>query len=433
MQFASLGFYRILCLPESMAILKKIDAIAPSVGYMGAANAVQALSPPGRRRLPALDGLRGTAILAVLTCHYSALLPRTHGLAGFLEGGWIGVDLFFVLSGFLITGILFDARGMPHYFRNFYARRILRIFPLYYAFLLLLIVVLSTVPPTFLARIGSGSNPDSQLLWNAQPWLWTHTGNYWMAMQGTWTAWTEMIMPLWSLSVEEQFYLLWPLVLFPFSHRGLIRICAGVMIGVLALRLLLTASGVNYFTLYVLTPTRADSLAAGALLALLIRLPDGERFVRKLSKYAGPAAGVLVLALSAGMDPIHHPWLRNFFYSALAVFFAVLLFWSIDPHLLFGIPKRFYENRVLRTIGGYSYGIYIVHLPLMYFSEAAASHWGLYDPKDATWSAALALIAFNAILAFSIALASFHLYEKQFLKMKRHFPENTGMASLGRG
>jgi peptidoglycan/LPS O-acetylase OafA/YrhL len=131
------------------------------------------------------------------------------------------------------------------------------------------------------------------------------------------------------------------------------------------------------------------------------------------------------------MDPIHHPWLRSFFYSALAVFFAVLLFWSIDPHSLFGIPKRFYENRVLRTIGGYSYGIYIVHLPLMYFFEAAASHGGLYDPKDATWSAALALIAFNAILAFSIALASFHLYEKQFLKMKRHFPENTGMASLG--
>src|SRR6185369_9492608 len=113
--------------------------------------------------------------------------------------GQRGVDLFFVLSGFLITGILFDARGMPHYFRNFYARRTLRIFPLYYAFLVLLIVVLSTVPATFLAPIESSSSPDTRLLWHAQPWLWTYTGNYWMAMQGTWNAWTELIMPLWSL------------------------------------------------------------------------------------------------------------------------------------------------------------------------------------------------------------------------------------------
>src|SRR5205085_823517 len=203
----------------------------------------------------------------------------------------------------------------------------------------------------------TSSSPDTQLLWHAEPWLWTYTGNYWMAMQGTWNAWTEMIMPLWSLSVEEQFYLLWPLVIFSFSPGTLIRICAGVMIGALALRLVLTASGVNYFTLYVLTPTRADALAAGALLALLLRLPDGEQLVRKLLKYAGPAALVLVLALSAGMDPIHHPWLRNFFYSALAVYFAVLHFWSIDPHSLCGIPKRFYEKRFLRTMGGYSYGI----------------------------------------------------------------------------
>ncbi len=173
-------------------------------------------------------------------------------------------------------------------------------------------------------------------------------------------------MPLWSLSVEEQFYLIWPLVIFSFSHRKLVGICLGIMFGEIVVRLILTASGASWFVLYTLTPTRADSLAAGALLALLMRLPNGERLARKLCKYAGAIAGLLLAALAAGgFDPIHHPLLRDLFYSALAIFFSALLFWSIDPTALHGIPKRFYENRVLMAIGGYSYCMYIVHLPVM--------------------------------------------------------------------
>src|SRR5688572_8312610 len=123
---------------------------------------------------PALDGLRGTAILAVLVCHYAVLLPRAPAV-GWLENGWAGVDLFFVLSGFLITGILLDERGTPNYYRNFYARRALRIFPLYYGFLALtllvaLVVKLAASPA---AHEGLGH------LWAAQPSLWTYTANYW--------------------------------------------------------------------------------------------------------------------------------------------------------------------------------------------------------------------------------------------------------------
>ncbi len=336
------------------------------------------------------------------------------------------MDLFFVLSGFLITGILFDAKGDSHYFRNFYARRVLRIFPLYYGFLaglLLLLLVLKLAPGNFPRQIRSSSNEGLRHLWGCQPWLWTYSANFWIAMQSAWSAWTEMIVPLWSLSVEEQFYLAWPLVIFSFSHRNLIRICLGIMIGAVCARLLLTAKGTNWFTLYTLTPTRADSLAAGALLALLIRLPDGEQLARKLSRYAGAIAALLLLAASRGFDPTRHPWLRDLFYSFLAIFFAALLFWSIDPPSLYGIPKRFYENRALRTIGRYSYGVYVIHLPLMYLISGLLALRGLYDPREEGWIAAIMLIVVNALLTAAIAFVSFHAYEKHFLRLKRYFPE----------
>lgn len=132
-------------------------------------------------------------------------------------------------------------------------------------------------------------------------------------------------MPLWSLSVEEQFYLIWPLVIFSFSHRNLFRICLGIMIGEILVRLILTASGTNWFALYTLTPARANSLAAGALLALLIRLPNGKQFARRLYNYAGAIAGLLLVAVSAGgFDPIRHACLRDLIYSALAIFFSAL-------------------------------------------------------------------------------------------------------------
>jgi peptidoglycan/LPS O-acetylase OafA/YrhL len=367
----------------------------------------------GRKRWAGIDGLRGTAILGVLVCHYSSLLPQHHAWVGVLVQGWAGVDLFFVISGFLITGILFDAKGTPGYFRNFYARRTLRIFPLYYGFLALMLIVLLFVRDA----------ADVEGLWRAQPSLWTYTSNFWIAAQTKWSLWAEIVIPLWSLAVEEQFYLLWPIVIFMFSHRALVRICVGVMIGALLLRIVLTASGTHWFALYVWTPTRADSLAAGALVALLMRLPDGERLARRLAKYGAPIGLLAVLIISGGFDPTRHPWLRVFLYTALAVLFASLLFWSIDATSLAGVPKRFYELRALRTIGRYSYGIYIFHLPLMYLTMTAFARYGWRDPNKPGWISAIALIGVNVALTAAISLVSFHAYEKQFLKLKRYFPQ----------
>jgi len=377
------------------------------------------MEPTGRPQVsarphwPALDGLRGTAILAVLICHYSALLPRSASWAGVLENGWAGVDLFFVLSGFLITGILFDAKGTRHYFRNFYARRVLRIFPLYYGFLTVLLLVL----------LLSGMAEWSLQLRTALPWVWTYTANFWVAAQEKWSEWSDIVMPLWSLSVEEQFYLVWPLVVFCFSRRALIRICLGIMVGALLLRLILTAHGTNWFALYTWTPTRADSLAAGALLALLMQPPGAACRVRKIARYGAAIAGSLLLLAGPGFDPTRHPWLRDFLYSVLAILFAAILFWSIDPGSLRGLPVRFYEQQMLRIIGRYSYGIYILHLPLMYLSRAALVRWHVYDPERTSWVMALGLIVLNVMLTSVAAAVSYHVYEKQFLKLKQWFPQ----------
>ena len=248
-----------------------------------AGGSVQTTSAPPPSHWPALDGLRGTAILAVLVCHYASLLPRTPAV-GLLEIGWAGVDLFFVLSGFLITGILLDARGTPNYFRNFYARRALRIFPLYYGFLVVTLLV------SLVVRLAPGASHEGiRHLWAAQPSLWTYTVNYWIPTQTGWNPWSEMVIPLWSLSVEEQFYLVWPLVVCRLSERGLVRLCVGIVAGALLLRLSLTAAGVDWSWLYFVTPARADSLAAGALLALLAA-PSGRIRPARAGRAVGPAS-----------------------------------------------------------------------------------------------------------------------------------------------
>jgi peptidoglycan/LPS O-acetylase OafA/YrhL len=371
-------------------------------------------------RWPALDGLRGSAVLAVLVCHYSSLLPQSPAV-GTLELGWAGVDLFFVISGFLITGILFDAKGSAHFFRNFYARRTLRIVPLYYGSLAVTLLVMLALRFTSVSPRGG-----LEQLWAAQPSLWTYTANYWIPAQKTWSPWAEIVIPLWSLSVEEQFYLLWPLVVFRFSRRALIWICVAVFAGALLVRLGITASGATtWFAIYTMTPTRADALAAGALVALLLRSPNDEahRRTRTLSNRAAVISAVALCFISGGFDPIHHPWLRNFLYTDLAILFAAVLFWSIDAGSLRGIPSRFYSLPVLRTIGGYSYGVYVVHLPLMYLLTATATRWNRYDPIHPTWPASLALIAVNVAVTGGVALLSFHFFEKQFLKLKCHFPD----------
>ncbi|HEX6407837.1 MAG TPA: acyltransferase, partial [Gemmatimonadales bacterium] len=129
--------------------------------------------------LPALDGLRGVAILLVMGYHILETFPGGPEVPDLVTRlasvGWIGVDLFFVLSGFLITGILYDTKGSPGFFRNFYIRRVLRIFPLYYGFLALFCLILPALGPNDAAIVE---------LHRACPWYWSYLANFYMAQHG---------------------------------------------------------------------------------------------------------------------------------------------------------------------------------------------------------------------------------------------------------
>src|SRR5262249_4475877 len=208
-----------------------------------------------------LDGLRGLAIALVVFYHTTnyamARSAFDRALTVLPSLGWSGVDLFFVLSGFLITGILLRARQSPTYFRSFYARRVLRIFPLYYAVLVLLLLI---VP-----RIGVLSPFDG--FWNAGAsrqgfWYWLYLSNLKVALAG---AWQHRVLDItWSLAIEEHFYLLWPLAVRRCSERTLLAICAVTALGALALRVALLATSVSPIAVYVLAPCRLGPPPTGA-------------------------------------------------------------------------------------------------------------------------------------------------------------------------
>ncbi|HKW15841.1 MAG TPA: acyltransferase, partial [Candidatus Krumholzibacteria bacterium] len=165
----------------------------------------------------------GLAILAVMAFHFTLRVPdATPGdrlIHRVLGAGWAGVDLFFVLSGLLITTLLLDAKDAPHYFRTFYGRRALRIFPLYYGFL----------AAYFLLVVHRGTTGDDHYLWHEQGWWWSYLDNWWLAFVRRteppnyfWTG------PFWSLAVEEQFYLVWPALVLLLTRRRLTVVCAAI-------------------------------------------------------------------------------------------------------------------------------------------------------------------------------------------------------------
>lgn len=387
-------------------------------------------SPDGiLRHIPALDGVRGAAILLVLICHYGPCLSsatRLRALFFFaIKVGPFGVDLFFVLSGFLITGILYDAKGSANYFRNFYARRFLRIFPLYYGFLALVLLCL--------LAISSAGPPDwrhAQLaheLWSYQPWLWTYTANIWMFAHNTWMS---LVGTFWSLSIEEQFYLFWPLAVFFFGRRSLLWICSGICVLALGARLMLSAAGVGDLAVYVFTPCRFDALAAGAIVALLARGPAPERrlihFGRVFLFSASCLIALLVLlrlwcpAFSAGTNKEFE---RDFMYTGVAFFFASLVIFALAGEETTSVLSNLFCLRWLRILGLYSYGIYIFHGPILQIARSWLAAEGLWPTVHANPFLGAAFAALDLAVVFAVAFASFNLFEKPALRLKRFFPE----------
>jgi peptidoglycan/LPS O-acetylase OafA/YrhL len=321
------------------------------------------------------------------------------------------VDLFFVLSGFLITGLLLDSKGGPGYFRNFYARRTLRIFPLYYTVLALLFLVLPLVTalpaPLEDARRHQG-------------WLWSYTANFFIAAKGSWAL--TYVSHFWSLAIEEHFYLLWPLVVFTFRRETLERICLGVIGVALALRIALSLAGVSPLSISVLTPCRVDTLCIGALIATVARREGGADFLVRRSGPAALALAAATVAVSAWCAvmktglPVLNP-IRGTLY---AMFFGALTLMSVRDakHSLVALA---FQSSWLRTFGKYSYGLYVYHGILsQHMMELRAQ-----DRLEALLGSNSLAIAAQTVLGVGVSLlvaaVSYEVFEKRFLALKRFF------------
>jgi len=378
----------------------------------------RSLVSPRKYFLP-LDGVRGLAVLAVMILHFTmfdAGSGAEHFFAGWLQTGWIGVDLFFVLSGFLITGILVDTRDDPHHFRNFYARRTLRIFPLYYAYLVLLFVLL----PTLHAGYALEHATDDRRIW-----LWTYLGNILMARG--WEAMPAHTTHLWSLAVEEQFYLVWPLLVYLARRRWLTALCGVTFLGAVLTRAYLTTVEAAAAA-YVLTPARMDTLAAGALVAVVMkeRGLDGVRsLVRPLfwSGFFLVAAGTL-WSFTHGTLQVLAPLdygTETFAYPGVALVFAALIAHVVSAAPTATLP-RFLSKPSLRTLGAYSYGLYLIHVPVRNALRLGFdARGGLPEVGGSQVPAQLLVTTVGIGISFALAYASWHLFEKRVLALKRHF------------
>jgi peptidoglycan/LPS O-acetylase OafA/YrhL len=370
--------------------------------------------------LASLDGLRGLAILLVIAHNVELIdAPDMSGalkLADYLLNlGWIGVQLFFVLSGFLITGILLDTAGKPGALRNFIVRRALRIFPLYYGALFVIFVLLPHL----------GAQPAMyQAQAPYQIWLWTYLSN-----------WTDPIghnpvsLPhFWSLAVEEQFYLFWPLLVFGLTTPTRVAM-ACLIVGIVGpvSRALTLNAGLPIDAAYCWTHCRIDALALGGFAAACWRVPAWVQWLRAHHRAVVAALATVFVggALWTHGFPRTSPHGMIVGYSVLAIVFAVITYAAASLDNTIGLAAKPIWHRILtrpglRTIGKYSYGMYVIHKPLHdLFSATVLAR--LHVATAGNIPGAFAHIGGVTLASFLAAWVSYNLYEVHFLKLKRHF------------
>jgi peptidoglycan/LPS O-acetylase OafA/YrhL len=375
-----------------------------------------------RAYYPALDGLRAIAFLLVFSQHYYAL-----------PWGWAGVNIFFVLSGFLITGILVDSRNDVHRLRKFYLRRTLRIFPLYFGIVLLLL-----------------------LLWPVMHWHWSAWWLAWPLYLGNalryispqvWAAGSPLrlaanlwlrspLLPqitfyfghFWSLCVEEQFYLLWPWIVFRIrSLRSLVWFCAAAVTLTPLLRVATQASAPAWMLrgnlLYCTLPFQLDALLLGGLSALLWRVVSQDALLRLARLIATLAAIIAVVYLALTLHPTQIYWREHYHYAAwqftwglsfIDLFAAAVIVCCLRPTTWIA---RSLGLRPLRWLGRISYGAYVFH---DIFHDALAHSITALGEQHAFFMRHGDKVLFLAALALTLLLASlsFRYFESPFLRLK---------------
>lgn len=371
----------------------------------------------GTPHILALDGLRGVAILAVFLFHYGGGATSPNHLvqlaAHTIQFGGAGVTLFFILSGFLITGILLDSLGQKHALKNFYIRRSLRIFPLYYGTLLFTLVY---------ALLTHTTHETLSKLW--VPALFLQNIGHLNELIAAFPVRVWMIH-YWSLAVEEHFYLFWPFLLLAFGKHHTARLCAAVILFSLAVPLFVAPHWRTVELCDYPLITNSCALALGAWLSTTTRTGLYDRLTPALP-YAAAVTFALLIPFAihtthftlTGGNYTRFETLSRF---DIALFLTAVVALALRP----GITQRVFSNAALRSIGRVSYGIYVYHL---FF-------WRIFH----LWARTLAgphpnrLPLFTAILATIctpiLAYASYYAFERPFLQLKDKLAPRISQAS----
>ena len=356
-------------------------------------------------RILELDGVRGIAILMVVVYHafLFSVSPPAGWLSRLASKGFAGVDLFFVLSGFLITGILLNAKGQSGYFRIFYAKRALRIWPLYYLLLLGSFGFL----PLFISHTHLDMNELALLKSRS-------TLVYILFLQNLWypgRVGPTVLAMTWSLAIEEQFYVAWPWLVLLCNRKKLVWILTAILVLSPLVRLCATVHGVSSDTIHFMTCFRLDGLSLGALIALYC---TSAYFSLQRTKWVSVAALAAGVATSQWLLAVHSKASSSFKYSTLALASAgavMLAIWCSRTDSIFGRPLR---ASWLCYIGQVSYCLYLVHQPVYYVLSRTLARKLISTSSGA----AISVMVLGFVVSLSIASLSWYLFESQILKLK---------------
>ena len=371
-----------------------------------------------KKHIIELDGMRGIAVVLVMALHlfkrasYFTEHPVLLGFTKLTTVGWVGVDIFFTLSGFLITSILLKAKTGEHYFKNFYVRRILRIFPLYYAAIAIVLLFAPKVEEDFLATLKT-----------ALPIMLLYQQNWALLFKNFHI--TQYLGITWSLAIEEQFYFLWPFIVYKLNREQLVKASIGYILvsiigrtlGTLLWPNLAQASTFFYYASF----ARFEEMLFGGLLAVFLTY-DGA--LEKVKRYALPVflasftvfVALHILSLPGDPHPEHASLpltLGGYTTAALSTIGLIGIFITYPPRNFF---RRFFSNPVLTFLGKYSYSMYIFHM-----TAALILLDVFWHSEMRGWKAYILYPASTYVVTVIIALLTWNLLEKHVLGLKKYF------------
>lgn len=360
----------------------------------------------------ALDGLRGFFLLFVVMYHF---------YPGFfiVKLGWTGVDGFFVLSGYLITGILYDTLNHDKYWSNFFMRRVLRIFPLYYGVILLLVCSMLMFP-VFFAEKGV----DVNWFFSNQIWYWLYIINWKMFMENS--KLLVFISHFWSLAIEEQFYLIWPFVLMLFRrinlHRLPMYLLSSIAFIIVFRFIFIFVLDYEGFGLYAFTIARIDALIIGAIIAVGLRNKEYKGMFERNTIWVFVASlciFFLGMILSHSTSPFSI-FNQVFGYTNIAIIYGCIIVFCTCDNKIFHFFRKITESKVLVFFGKYSYSQYVFHLMFfLLFGDIVLSF--LSDMGLSPMSADLVMPLIILFITIAASLWSWYSFERKFLKLKSNF------------